>query len=164
MGDQIIARYILWQRWDSDNCWTGVALPILYSPGLFVLNLRVRLLKGGSNVMKRGKIYNHFKQPCCRASFYSDAVWCISLHRSYPFPNKHWFLRVWNTNLLKTRREKEKLLVTSNFSFFYPSVFFLFGELSAIFIKFKIVVCKLFILEEFDNLPFGKMYMLLVPG
>ena len=39
--------------------------------------------------------------------------------------------------------EKEKLLVTSNFSFTH-SVFYPFRELSAIFIKFKIVVCKLF--------------------
>ena len=39
--------------------------------------------------------------------------------------------------------EKDKLLVTSNFSFSL-SVFYLFGELSAIFNKLKIVVCKLF--------------------
>ena len=34
-----------------------------------------------------------------------------------PFPNKPWFLRVCKANLLKTLWEKEKLLVTSNFSF-----------------------------------------------
>ena len=34
-----------------------------------------------------------------------------------PFPNKPWFLRVCSTSLWKTLREKEKLLVTSNFSF-----------------------------------------------
>ena len=34
-----------------------------------------------------------------------------------PFPNKPWFLRVCSTSLLKTLWEKEKLLVTSNFSF-----------------------------------------------
>ena len=59
------------------------------------------------------------------------------------FPNKPLFLRVCSIGLLKTLREKEKLLVTINFSFFH-SVFFPFGELSAIFIKFEIVVCKLF--------------------
>ena len=37
-------------------------------------------------------------------------------------------------HLLKTLREKEKLLVTSNFSF-SPCVFYSFEELSAIFIK-----------------------------
>ena len=32
-----------------------------------------------------------------------------------PFPNKHWFLRDCSTSLLKTLKEKEKLLVTSVF-------------------------------------------------
>ena len=40
-------------------------------------------------------------------------------------------------------REKEKLLVTSNFSFSHI-VFYPFGEIPAIFIKFEHVVCKLF--------------------
>ena len=39
--------------------------------------------------------------------------------------------------------EKEKLLVTSNFSFSH-SVFYPFEQLSAIIAKFKIVVCNLF--------------------
>ena len=44
--------------------------------------------------------------------------------------------------LLKTLWEKEKLLMMSNFSSSHSN-FYLFSELSAIFIKFKIVVCKL---------------------
>ena len=60
-----------------------------------------------------------------------------------PFPLKNTFWRPWETNLLKTLWEKEKLLVTSNFSFSH-SVFYLFGQLSFIFFKFQIVVCKLF--------------------
>ena len=60
-----------------------------------------------------------------------------------PFPNKPWFLRVCSTILLKTLLEKEKLLIMSNFSF-SKSVFYHVGELSAIFIRFDIVVCKLF--------------------
>ena len=63
-----------------------------------------------------------------------------------PFPNKPWFLRVCSTSLLKTLREKEKLLVTSNFSFSH-SVFYPFGELYTVFIQVKIVVCKLFQFE-----------------
>ena len=59
-----------------------------------------------------------------------------------PFPNEPWFLRVCSTSLLKTLREKEKLLVTSNFSFAH-SVFFSFGELSPIFVELKVVFCKL---------------------
>ena len=60
-----------------------------------------------------------------------------------PFPNKPWFLRVYSTSLLKTLWEKEKLLVMSNFSFSH-GVFYWLEELSAIFIKFEIVVCKHF--------------------
>ena len=60
-----------------------------------------------------------------------------------PFPNKPWFLRDSSTSLLKTLREKEKFLVTSNFSF-SDSVLFPFAEPSVIFIKFKIVLCKPF--------------------
>ena len=51
--------------------------------------------------------------------------------------------------------EKEKLLVTSNISFFH-SVFHPFGEHSAILIKFRIFVCKLFEFERVYNLSFGK--------
>ena len=60
-----------------------------------------------------------------------------------PFPHNDAFWRPWETSLLKTLWEKEKLLVTSNFSFSH-SVFLPFGLLSAIFVKFEIVVCKLF--------------------
>ena len=49
---------------------------------------------------------------------------------------------VCGAGLVKTLWEKEKLLVTSNFSFSH-SVFFPLGELSTIFIKFDIVVGKL---------------------
>ena len=71
-----------------------------------------------------------------------------------PFPNKPWFLYVCRTGLSKTLREKEKLLVTSNFSFSH-SVFYQFRELSAIFIKFRIVVCRLFQFGRVKNLLSG---------
>ena len=60
----------------------------------------------------------------------------------YPFTNKSMLLRVYSTSLLKTLREKEKMLVTINFSFSH-SFFYPFGELSTIFIKVEIVICKL---------------------
>ena len=72
-----------------------------------------------------------------------------------PFPNKPWFLCVCSINVLKTLREKEKLLLTSNFSFSH-NVFYPLREHSAIFIKFKIVVCKLFHFGRVQNLSFGK--------
>ena len=43
-----------------------------------------------------------------------------------PFPHNDTFWRPWETSLLKTLWEKEKLLVTSNFPFSH-SVFYLFG-------------------------------------
>ena len=59
--------------------------------------------------------------------------------------------------LLKTVWENKKLLVTSNFSFSH-SVFYSFEKLSAIFIKFYFVICKLLSLEEskISKLSFGK--------
>ena len=51
----------------------------------------------------------------------------------YPFSNKPWFLRVCSTSLLKTLGKR------FNFSF-SRSVFYLFGGLSSIFIKFEIVI------------------------
>ena len=74
--------------------------------------------------------------------------------RVNPFPNKPWFLCVCSASLLKTLWEKGKLLVMSNFSFSH-NVFYWFGELSAIFIKFGIVVCKLFQFRRVKNLLSG---------
>ena len=65
-----------------------------------------------------------------------------------PFPNKPRFLRVCNTSLLKTLWEKEKMLVTSNFSFSH-GVFYPFSELPAIFIKLKLSSADSFSLEDF---------------
>ena len=78
----------------------------------------------------------------------------IQLNR---FPNKFFFLRFFSTSLLKTLWKKEKLLVTSNFSFSH-SVFHPFGELSAFFIIFKIVVCILFQFGRVQILSFGKEF------
>ena len=64
-----------------------------------------------------------------------------------PFPHNDTFWCPWETSLLKTLWEKEKLLVTSNNSFSH-GVFYPFGYFSAIFVKFEIVVCKLFQFER----------------
>ena len=74
---------------------------------------------------------------------------------------KTWFLCVCSTGLLKTLWEKEKLfekeklLKMSNFSF-PSSVFYLFGELPTFFIKFEIVICKLFQFGRIHDQSFGK--------
>ena len=64
------------------------------------------------------------------------------------------FLRVCRTSLLKTLWGMEKLLVTCNFSISH-SVLYPFGECSIIFIKFKIVVCKLSQFGRVYNSSFG---------
>ena len=56
---------------------------------------------------------------------------------------------------LKTLRKKEKLLVTSNFSFSH-NVFYPFKELSSTLIMSEIVVCKLFQFGRVINLSSGK--------
>ena len=63
-----------------------------------------------------------------------------------PFPNKPGFLRVCSTSLLKTLWEKEKFLVQhlGKGEIACNDQFLPFRELSTIFIKVEIVVCKLF--------------------
>ena len=70
---------------------------------------------------------------------------CSMERRLNPFPNKPWFSHVCSRSRLKTLREKKKLLV------FYAS-----GELTAIVIKFEIVVRKLFQFGRVQNLSFVK--------
>ena len=100
------------------------------------------------NIMEKGENagYQHFLLfPLCfhKSSFARSLKVGIVCYGINPFPNKPWFLPVCCMCFLKTLWEKEKLLITSNFSFSH-SVFYLFGEHSAIFVKFEIVVCKLF--------------------
>ena len=83
------------------------------------------------------------KNSIIRYTGYPRYNWNIIESGINPFPNNDSFWRPWETSLLKTRWAKEKLLVMSNFSFTH-SVFYPFQELSGIFIKFKIVICRLF--------------------
>ena len=73
-----------------------------------------------------------------------------------PFQNKQLLiLCVSSASLLKTLWEKKKIARNEQFLLF-PSVFNLLGELSTIFIKFQIVVYKLFLFGRVQNLLFGK--------
>ena len=56
------------------------------------------------------------QQACIKLLFPPNLAFRI-IYSINPFPNKPWFLSVCSTRLLKTLWEKEKLLVTSNFSF-----------------------------------------------
>ena len=76
----------------------------------------------------------------------------LFLSKFNPFPNKPLSLHVCSTSLVKTLWEKEKLLVTSNFSFSH-SVLYPYGELSAIGIK--ILNCCLQSLSVWKSLKFA---------
>ena len=68
-----------------------------------------------------------------------------------PFPNKPWFLLVCSASLLKIPGGKREIAHNEQFLPFSHSVLYLSEELSVIFIKFEIVICKLF---EFGSLKF----------
>ena len=130
--------------------------PAFLTPALTQLLLRatdyfLTWLKAKSAIKKvRFDQKSTFQPPIYKSDMFTtnNRLGCISLKYRFmqffnPSPNKPLLLRVCSTSLLKTLWEKEKLLEKSNLSFSY-SVFYLFGELSAIFIRFKIVICKLF--------------------
>ena len=101
--------------------------------------------KGRKHCWKRKKNAGNqhfllFPQCSKKATFLRLLKVGIVCKRVNPFRNKPWFLRVCCASLLKTLREKEKLLV----------------ELSAIFIKFKIVVCQCFEFGRVKKKLFGK--------
>ena len=74
------------------------------------------------------------------------------------FPNKPWFLHLCSTSLLKTLWEKEKLLVTSNFSFSH-SVFCPFWRTFPPFSSnLKLSSGNSFSLEESEICRLGKGY------
>ena len=59
-------------------------------------------------------------------SFMKNIIWNFANTLFNPFPHNDTFWRPWETSLLKTMSEKEKLLIMSNFSFSY-SVFYQYG-------------------------------------
>ena len=92
--------------------------------------------KSSTIINSRNRLWYFFKKTTTRHVFSVP-------NKLNPFPIKPWFLRGCSTCLLIILWEKEKLLVSSNFSF-SQGVFYPFGNFSAIFIEFEIAVCKLF--------------------
>ena len=89
------------------------------------------------------------KEKCLVTDFFLLSLPCfLTFSQTSAHP---WFLCVCRISFLKTLWEKEKLLIMSNFSFSY-SVFYPYGELSAVFIIFEIVVFELFQLGGVLNL------------
>ena len=64
-----------------------------------------------------------------------------------PFPNKPWFLTCLQHKTFENTVGKGEIAHNEHFSFTH-SVFYPLGDLSAIFVKFEIVGCKLFQLRR----------------
>ena len=111
-------------------------------------NLKFGLGKGRKHYGKRRKCWLPAFSPF--PTMFSKALCFRSVKSGLCgnfFPNKPWFLSVCHTSLSKTLREKEKLLITSNFSFSH-SVFHPFGDLSTIFINLRLLSANSLNLEE----------------
>ena len=106
--------------------------------------------------MKRPRLFNTTKKQ--NFKFIQIEITCRQPLNC--FQNKPLFLHVCSTSLLKTLWEKEKLLVTSNFSFSF-SVFHPFKRIFIIFIKLKLSLQTLSIWKslKFVNLGKGKMWL-----
>ena len=133
-----------------------------FSPckGSYVLNQfpsNVMFGMNGFHVSASGAIQGHHG-PLVQHYFSYITVASAPIHAFLvffkPFPHNGTFWCLWETSLLKTLWEKEKLLVMSNFSFSH-SVFYPFGLFSAIFVKFEIVVCKLIQFGRVQNFSSG---------
>ena len=108
--------------------------PEFQGPIWILLFLKTLLISGENNKFLHFPLFLHFSD-----NYLNSTILNLM---SIPLPHNETFWRLLETSLLKTLWEKEKLLIMSNFSFTH-SVFYQFRELSAIYIKFKIVVCKL---------------------
>ena len=119
-----------------------------------VWNMKDATLKKGDLCLWKDVIGSRMTLKLC-----ADIHFPLLLFHSYfgefnRFPNKPWFLRVCSTSLLKTLGKGE---IAHHKQFLLcHSVFYPIGELSAIFIKFRTVICKCFSLEESKILLFGK--------
>ena len=108
----------------------------LFSSNLKLSSANAFILKE-SKICRLGKVKEISNQRLCYFNSFLN-----------PFPNKPWFLHVCSTSLLKTLGggggggERRKCLKQAISPF--PCVFYSFGKFSAIFIYFKIVICKLF--------------------
>ena len=125
----------------------GFFLCFLFSfPCIISVNIRVARVSI-QDLLDYCLLYPHYLkslakqvQTLYKLSEHSSSIFTICLTLSQTSPGS-WFSHVCSTSLLKTPWKKE--LIMSNFSSSH-SVFYPFGELSAIFIKSQIVICKLF--------------------
>ena len=117
-----------------------------------------KLSKRVGNTVGKGEIARYeqfllfpqcFQKACFPEAAKGFTVWeCVELLTFDSIPKNPMFLHVCCTTLLKTQM--------SNISFSH-GLFYLFRDLSTIFIKFKIVVCKLIQFRRVSNLLIRKL-------
>ena len=101
----------------------------------------------------RREFVKRCKDNCICRSFTVECLVQPFMRGLNRFPNKPWFLHVCRTSPFKTLwGKKEKLLITSNFSYFPQLLFYLIGKLPTIFIKIK--NCRLQILLVWKSIEF----------
>ena len=88
---------------------------------------------------KMGRGYQHFLIPLKCFLLCERQIQLLN-----PFPNKPWLLHVCSTSLLKKTVGKVEIARHKQFLLFLHCFLPVKEELSAIFFKFEIVVCKLF--------------------
>ena len=146
VGKGEIARYkqfLLLPQCFQKACFPGASKVSLCGNGFNSLSVQTLSVRTSVRVCCFRKQFTYFLQLYHRIPTFKDAEKEALLKTFKPFQNKPCFLHVCSTSLLKILWKKEKLLVTSNFSFSH-SVFSPFEDLSSIFIKIEIIVCKLF--------------------
>ena len=113
-----------WSSWRSNQrppvLKSAMLLTELWGSGIFRWPIFLKLWQEVENTVGKGYLCfllfpQGFKVESVIWSLKHRTVWW----QDNPFPNKHWFLRVYSVSLLKTLWEKDKLLVTSNLSFSY---------------------------------------------
>ena len=109
----------------NNNCLPGTASRKTPREQIKVFEIIVTSIFFFPTLLSFSKRQVSFSEPCLTLSQTSPGFYTSAVQVFW----KHW--------------EKEKLLIRSNFSFSH-CVFYLFGELSDIFDKFEIVVCRLF--------------------
>ena len=128
-----------WHPWKLQNL-ASTKLKVFAISQIYIAQTIISVFDMIENSVEKGEVVSHqhfffFHPQCLQKAFFLRVLNLL--------PNKLLFLCVCSTSLLKTLWEKEKLVVTSNFSFSH-SAFYPFGQLSSIFIKLKIAIWKLY--------------------
>ena len=118
------------------TAWQELPYPCYIPQVIFVYKSQGReFSKGEVMSWREVRLVSISNQPCCRASFYSDAVWCNSLRGSQA--TCMWLVPGWMTSLLHVT------LVTSISSFLH-NIFKPIKDTNHHFSEFYFFICSCF--------------------